>query len=258
MPAMSQTRTGHWRAVYAPGRTPPPLLVPAPLTQQPDLRASRRVIWHRVTTDPYASAHGLDEIPGSGWHGPVTVDGLWTCSTPFDVDGQVMVRVLPEWEHYAALRGASPTPVAVLADECWVLDTVPDAGDWDGTEGALGDADTRTDQRVTNPAHPATRRLRFAPNADVLVGQRAVTAFGGRDNTEPRVEFGWRVCSEPYAMDTTLPNIATGDLDDLDRPYTAVLVRLCPEADWFAALATGEPLTPADMWPVPLHHVFLE
>lgn len=260
MPSMQATRRGgHWRAVYGLGsHQPPPLLVPAPLTQQPDAAASRRVIWHRRTTDPDASAHEIPDVPDSGWYGPVTVDGLWTCSAPHDDEhGRRVVRVLPEWQHYAALRGQPVTPVTVPAAELWVMTSVPDTQDWEGIEGAFGVDDPRTDRRVTDPRRPATRRLRFARNTDELAGARAVTVHWD-DDGEPTVRFGWRVASEPYALETTMPNLEARSVEEMDRPYTLALVRLCAEADWYASLATGRPLGPAELVPTPLHHVFLE
>jgi hypothetical protein len=212
----------------------PPLLVPTPLPDYLANHAGRhvRVTCHRYDNDPNViRAFHDSNAPSISWRGAVSLDGLWTVS---GVHGG-RVRVVPEWDfHLDRFDGGWWAE----AERCWVDTLVDDPSPRNGLEGALPRHDMPTHNRSLDPTRPPTRRLRQAGNVDALLAARAVVVPAASD-TERISSWGWRVCSEPYAVETILPNTTADTVDDLDRPLTGACVRLCRERDWFHALAHG-------------------
>jgi hypothetical protein len=231
----------------------PPLLVPTPLPEHLATHPGRhvRVTWHRYDNDPTVpQARRNRNAPSMAWRGPMSLDGLWTVTGIHD--GQICV--VPELEFHTDRFDEGWW---ADAERCWVDTLVDDPSPRNGLEGALPRHDMPTHNRSLDPTRPPTRRLRQAGNVDVLLGARAATVPLARA-TKTELQWGWRVCSEPYAVETILPNTTADTIDDLDRPLTGAVVRLCRERDWFQALAHGHapPVHALEAWPVP--HVFIE
>jgi hypothetical protein len=249
-PTVRQLRTGE---EFGEELQRPPLLVPTPLPEYLDRHPGQhvRVTWHRYDNDPDAAPWwGNKYIPGLSWHGAVSLDGLWTVTGIRD--GQV--RVVPELEfHTDRFDGGW----WVTAEQCWVHVHVDDPSPRDGLEGPLPSHDSPTHGRSRDPSCPPSRRLRQAFNVDVLLGARAVIMPRLSDRNQIP-NWGWRVCSEPYELESILPNLSARSADDLDRPLKGACVRLCREREWFQALAHGAalPLGELNAWTV--HQIFIE
>jgi hypothetical protein len=249
-PLVREFRTGE-----EPGKEMrrPPLLVPTPLPEYLEAHPGRhvRVTWHRYDDDPnVVRAFHDPNAPSMSWRGAMSLDGLWTVTGIRD--GRV--RVVPEWEfHTDRFDGGWWAD----AERCWVDTLVDDPSPRNGLEGALPRHDIPTHNRSLDPTRPPTRRLRQAGNVDVLLGARAAIMPLAR-HTERIPSWGWRVCSEPYAVETILPNTTADTVDDLDRPLTGACVRLCRERDWFRALACGAELLVRDLQARPTTYVFIE